>query len=261
MGFETIGYDASEGVATITFARPEQLNAYTEQMSGELRAVLDEIAADEAVRVLVLRGMGEQFMVGADIGMLERWSHMDSGALREVLLAGFSPSMLERLPQPVIAAIDGYAFGIGCEIALACDLRIATDRAAVALPEITLGLFPGAGGTQRLPRLVGRPRAAEMVFTGRRLGASEATEWGLVNRVVEPDTLDKEVAKLADKLVRLSPLALRHAKRAVVNSEEMGQADGIDDELARFVGMLGSQDTGEGTRAFLEKRSPSFKGK
>jgi enoyl-CoA hydratase/carnithine racemase len=169
--------------------------------------------------------------------------------------------MLERLPQPTIAAVDGFAFGMGCEVALGCDFRIVTSKAQFGLPEITLGIMPGAGGSQRLPALIGRTRAAEVVLAGRRISGEEALDWGIANTLVEPEALDAAVQDLISRLLDKSPLALRRAKAALVASAEATLSTGIEQELALFVASVGSEDAAEGTRAFLEKRKPSFTGR
>lgn len=259
--FETIAYEERDGVAWLTFSRPQSLNAFNEEMSAELVTVIEHLASTDDVRVLVLRGEGRSFMAGADIGMLQRWAALPAEDLTELLKGTFSPTLLERLPQPTIAAVDGFAFGMGCEVALGCDFRIVTSRGQFGLPEITLGIMPGAGGSQRLPRLIGRTRAAEVVLAGRRISAQEAFDWGIANALVEPEQLDDAVHDLIGRLLDKSPLALRRAKAALVASVEELQSPGIEAELALFVASVGSEDGAEGTRAFLEKRPPSFRGR
>src|SRR5690606_31093214 len=158
----------------------------------------------------------------------QEWAKLERAELRERLLAGFSPSMLERLLQPVIAAVDGYALGMGCEVSLACDLRLATTRAQFGLPEITLGVIPVAGGSQRLPRLIGRPRAARGILTASRIPAQDAHEWGLVNAAVPPEELDAAVDEQVAALLRLSPLALRRAKECLIASDDRALYSGIE---------------------------------
>jgi enoyl-CoA hydratase len=261
MGFDTLDLAVENGVAWLTFNRPKVLNAFNERMSAELRQVTEQLAVDDGVRVLVVRGAGDHFMGGADIGMLQQWSKLDAGELRKTLLDGFSPTLLEKMPQPVIGAVDGFALGMGFEVALACDFRIATERAVFGLPEITLGLIPGAGGSQRLPRLVGRGRAAEVAMVGARIDAATAERWGVANRAVAPEALDGAVEDLVGSLVKKSPLALRRVKESLVGGAERGLADGIALELDLFVATVLTEDAREGTAAFLEKRRPEFVGR
>ena len=260
--FETLAVHEEHGVLRVTFSRPAALNAFDETMEQELRGVVADIGRSDSVRVVVLAGAAGNFMSGADIRMLQRWAALaESGDLPDALEGLFTPSLLEELPQPVVAAVDGYALGMGLEIALACDFRVLTDRATVGLPEIRLGVMPGAGGTQRLPRLVGRTRASEMIMADTRIGAEQALAWGIASRVVAPDELDAEVDKLVQRLLSLSPFALRRAKAAILGSETGDLADGLSAERRLFTELVRSEDAHEGTQAFLEKRRPSFVGR
>jgi len=261
MSYETLKFEVADGVARITFNRPRVLNAFNMTMSNELTELAHRLRSDESVRVVVLRGEGGNFMAGADISMLQEWSKLTADELMRTLKAGFTPTYLEMLPQPVIAAVDGFALGMGCEVAIACDLRIATNRAEFGLPEITLGLIPGAGGSQRLPRLIGPAKTAELVMTGRRLKADAALQLGLVNAVVAPEELDAAVDNMVEALLSKSPLALRRAKEALIASRDKTLYDGIQVELANFVACVGTEDAREGTAAFLEKRKPTFRGR
>lgn len=261
MSFETLNLDIANGVARITFNRPRVLNAFNMAMSAELTELSQQLRKDESVRVVVLKGEGGNFMAGADISMLQEWTKLSADVLYQTLKAGFSPTYLEMLPQPVIAAVDGFALGMGCEVAIACDLRVVTSRAEFGLPEITLGVLPGAGGSQRLPRLIGPSKAAELVMTGRRLKAEEALRMGLVNYVVAPEELDAAVEDLIKPIISKSPLALRRAKEALIASRDKTLYEGVSFELSQFVAAVGTEDAREGTRAFLEKRKPTFTGK
>ena len=193
MTYETILFERSSFAATITFNRPEVFNAYSETMSQELKKAVAAVTADEKVRVLFLKGAGENFLAGADINMLNGWAEVattkGAAEVKRILDGHFSPTSLEDLPIPVIALVDGRAWGMGSEIAIAADIRICTPRASFAQPEIALGIITGGGASQRLPRIVGSAVATEMILTGKPLSASDAEKWGLVSAVVEPDKL------------------------------------------------------------------------
>jgi enoyl-CoA hydratase len=263
--FATIIYEVNNGIVTITFNRPKLFNAYSEQMSEDLKAAVESIKKDDAVRIVVLKGAGDNFLAGADINMLNFWSktadEQGPAKVKEILNHHFAPTLLEKLPQPVIAAVDGMAWGMGSEIALACDFRICTHRASFAQPEINLGLITGGGASQRLPRIVGKAKAMEMILTGKPIDAQEALTWGLVNKVVAPEALDSEVAGLAKAIMAKSPLMVGWAKECVNLVLDHDQEAGIDRELTRFSEAFATEDAKEGTSAFLQKRRPDFKGK
>jgi len=265
MEFETIILERRDGVANITFNRPKVFNAYSEQMSQELKAAVKAVSEDDTLRILILKGAGDNFLAGADINMLNFWSKtaQESGwqKVREILDGHFSPTLLEKLDIPVIAAVDGMAWGMGSEIALGCDLRICTRRASFAQPEITLGVITGGGASQRLPRIVGKAKAMEMILSGKPINADEAFKWGLVNQVVEPEELDGAVAKLAKSIMSKSPLMVKWAKHCVNLVLDHDLLSGIDIELSQFAKTFVTQDAKEGTAAFLEKRRPNFTGK
>jgi enoyl-CoA hydratase len=265
MGFDTIILEKKEGTGIITFNRPKVFNAYNEQMSMELKEAISQIEADNLIRVLVLKGSGDNFMVGADINMLNRWSQVaeEQGveAVEGILRKYFSPTILENLSIPVLAAIDGMAWGMGCEISLACDFRICTDRASFAQPEINLGVIPGAGATQRLPRIIGKAKAMELILTGTPINAEDANGWGLVNKVVAFEEMDSEVTKLVKRIVAKSPLITSWAKQCVNHTLDHNLYEGIEKELTQFCRTFTSHDCKEGTAAFLEKRKPVFVGK
>lgn len=260
MGYEHILFSLDEGIATITFNRPKALNALNSALLKEFSQALDEIEADEAVRVLVLTGSGDKaFVAGADINEL---AACDS--LSGKLFAKNGQDVINRLPQlpiPVIAAVNGYALGGGTEMALACDFVYASDRAVFGLPEITLGIIPGFGGTQRLARLVGLNMAKEMIYTGKMVPAAEAREIGLVNKVCPADTLQAEVRKTAAAIAAKGRVSLRAAKEAVNRGANVDLATGCAIEIDAFAVCMASEDAKEGTRAFLEKRKAVFKGK
>lgn len=260
MEYECITLEARGRVARITFNRPHVLNAFSEAMSKELIRAVAECVENDDVRVIVVTGAGKAFMAGADLSMLEAWTALPGGKadLEKVLAGFFSPTMLEQCPKPVLAAVNGPALGMGCEIALGCDMRIAARSAVFGQPEIDLGIMTGAGATQRLWRLVGAGRAMEMLLTGRRLSAEEAWEWGLVNRVVPDEDFESMVAHIAREIAVKPKESLRCTKRAVVEGYSTGLSKGVAYEVELFSGLFETADAREGIKAFLEKRKPSF---
>jgi len=260
MEFKNILYEKSEGIATITINRPEKLNAMDQETIQEILSALDDAEKDENIRVVVITGAGDRaFSAGADISGMKGRTPLDS---RKSSQLGQQPmNRVEDLEKPVIAAINGYALGGGLELAMACDLRIASENARLGQPEINIGLVPGWGGTQRLPRFVGKALAKEMIFTGRMIDAKTAEQHGLVNKVVPADQLKSAVQELATELLNKPPVAIKVAKQLINNSTETNLRIGLTHESEAF-GILGStEDFKEGTTAFLEKRKPKFKGK
>jgi enoyl-CoA hydratase len=259
MSFENIVVQLDHGIATITFNRPKALNALNQALLAELSAALDGIAADESVRVLILTGAGEKaFVAGADIGELAACSALQAKSFSK---AGHAIiAKLQELPVAVIAAVNGFALGGGSEIALACDFIYAADTARFGLPEINLGLIPGFGGTQRLPRLIGANRAKEMIFTGRMITAAEAAQFGLVNKVVPAAGLMEEVLKTAKEIAARGRVSLRAAKQAVNQGLNVDLSSGCNMEVDAFALVFASPDAKEGTSAFLEKRKAVFTG-
>ncbi len=253
---ETVSLDLSEEVATVTVDRPEKLNALTVETLEALEAGIQEAEEAEA-RALVLRGAGDQaFIAGADISYMQDLSTTEAQTYAELghrVAAGF-----ERFPAPSIAAVGGYAFGGGCELAIACDLRVASERAVLGQTEIDLGIIPGWGGTQRLPPLVGRETARRMIYFGERIDATDAHEMGLVGEVVAHDRLDDHVSELARDLAAKPRHALRAAKEALNAVDEMPLRSGLDHEKRVWAGLFGTHDQREGMRAFLEDRDPDF---
>ncbi|OGL03101.1 MAG: hypothetical protein A3D33_05685 [Candidatus Rokubacteria bacterium RIFCSPHIGHO2_02_FULL_73_26] len=259
MAWETIRYAAADGVATVTLDRPDVLNAMNEPMRRELTECFTRLAVDDAVRVVVLAGAGERaFSAGADIR--EFVQPPVPVRFREERKRVDFRAVMDRCPQPMIAAIRGYALGGGLELALACDIRIAAEDAQLGLTEISLAIIPGGGGTQRLPRLVGRGKALEMILTGARIGAPEALRIGLVERVVPPGEVLAAAQELARALAARAPVALRYAKEAVVKGLELPLAEGLrlENDLATL--LRTTEDRLDGARAFLEKREPRFTG-
>ena len=259
MGYENILFDVTEGIATITFNRPKALNALNAHLLDESAAALDEIEADETIRVLILTGAGEKaFVAGADINELATFNTLQGKLFsrKGQLIIG----RLQELAIPVIAAVNGFALGGGSEMALACDFIYASENAMFGLPEITLGIIPGFGGTQRLPRLVGINRAKEMIFTGKMMPAADAEAIGLVNRVFPASSLMEETLNTARAIANKGKVSLRAAKQAINNGLNVDLATGCRIEEDAFAICMASEDGKEGTRAFIEKRKPTFNG-
>jgi enoyl-CoA hydratase len=249
----------ADGIAVITVNRPDKLNALNADTVRQLDARLREARGDDAIRVIILTGAGEKaFVAGADIAELSRMGPIDGVAVSRAGQATFR--MMEAMPKPVIGVINGFALGGGLELALACHIRIASTRAKFGLPEVKLGIIPGYGGTIRLPRLVGRGRALEMMLTGEMIDAEEAYRIGLVNRIAEPDALLDAARDLARKMIANGPIAIAMALESV----DHGMSSTIDDAQtleSNLFGLLAStDDMREGMKAFLEKRRAEFRG-
>ena len=247
--------------ATVTLNRPEQRNALDEALLGLLREAVDDAASDTSVRAVVITGAGERaFCAGADIRHMQT---MDETQAREWGHLGHAVfAALERLPKPVIAAINGVAVGGGCELALACDFRFMAQSARIGQPEIKLGLIPGWGGTQRLPRIVGRSLAKDLVLTGRLMPADEALRVGLVGGVAPDAAAVFDLAMVyARQFAALPPLAVGYAKRAIDDGADLPIRDGCAIEVERFGRVFATADRAEGLAAFLEKRAPRFEGR
>ncbi len=260
MGFETIELQIEGGIATITLTRPKALNALNLAMVGELEQAVQQVRDDPTVRVVVITGAGDKaFAAGADITEFKGMGAVDAWMFTQQLQRLYLE--IERMPKPVIAAINGYALGGGCELLLACDIVYASERAKIGQPEVNLGIIPGAGGTQRLSRLIGKQRAKEMVFTGDIIGAEEAWNLGLLNKVIAHDQLMTEVKKLAEKLAAKGAVALKAAKEAVEEGYDIGLERAVANEGKLFGLCFGTEDKVEGVNAFLEKRPPNFKGR
>jgi len=257
MTWDTIALDVdADGVATLTVDRPDQLNALTVETLDAIEDALDE-AADRDTRVLVLAGAGDEaFVAGADISYMVELSTPEAQAYAE--LGHRVADAIETFPAPTVAAIDGYAFGGGCELALACDLRVAAESAVLGQTEIDLGIIPGWGGTQRLSRLVGDETAKRLVFLGERIDASEAAELGLVGEVVDDDAFGDRIDELAGELAAKPAFATRAAKEALNAVHDGTQQGGLALERRAWSGLFGTHDQREGMRAFLEKREPEF---
>jgi len=260
MSYENLIIEISDRIQTVTINRPEKLNALNLATLAELRQVFTEAAASSEVDVLVLTGAGDKaFVAGADISELAR---LDVLGGRQYALDGQAVlDAIEKCPKPVIAAVNGYALGGGCEIALACHIRIASENAVFGQPEVKLGLIPGFGGTQRLGRLVGKGRAAEIIFTGANVKADEAFRIGLVNKVCPAGESVIEALAMAKTIAAQGQVAVRYAVQGVNAIHETSLEQGLVIEASYFGLCCGSEDFKEGTSAFLEKHKPNFTGK
>jgi len=260
MVLNTVTYEKSEGIGIITLTRSKSMNAINREFIGELDQLFDEIARDDEISAVIITGSEKVFCAGADI--------KEVGKIRTPMEAHLFVSgvqlvfnKIEKLDKPVIAAVSGLALGGGCELALACDIRIAAENATFGQPEIKIGVIPGAGGTQRLPRLVGLGRAKELLFTGDPIGAQEAYRIGLVNKVVPIESLMSEAKKMASKLAQQPPLALKTTKMVINEGMDMNIQSALALEARSFEILFSTEDQKEGMKAFVEKRKPIFKGR
>jgi enoyl-CoA hydratase len=252
----SIDVDRQGHIATVTINRPDKLNALDAGGLRELRARFDELSADRNIRAIVLTGAGDRaFVAGADIGAMAEYTAAEGREFGE--LGHAATRAIELASQPVIAAVNGFALGGGCELALACDIRIASTNAVFAQPEVSLGIPPGWGGSQRLLRAVGPGMASELIFTGRRVDAVEALRIGLINSVYEPDRLMSAATALAGAIASNSPVNVRAAKRLIAMTRGDDQP-GLDAEASAFAEAFTIRDRREGMHAFLERRKPSF---
>lgn len=261
MGYEDIIYEKHEGTVLITLNRPDSLNALSARLAKELIQVADEIANDDSVRVLVITGSGRAFSAGADLkeAMAQAEASLAAGLAQGKPLPLFTS--IASIDKPVIAAINGLALGGGCELALACDLRIASTAATFGFAEIKIGAIPAGGGTIRSPRLIGPAKAKELLFFGDPIDANEAYRVGLVNKVVAPELLLDEAKKWAKTLSERPPLALRAAKSCVDVGTQMSLPAAIEFEAREVAILIKTEDSVEGIKSFIEKRRPVFKGK
>lgn len=250
--------EVKDGIATVTMCRPEAMNALNEKVLGELKEVIAQVRDDPNVRAVIITGEGPAFVAGADIrAMLEK----DLKEIEEFTRFGQEVmNDIERLDKAVIAAINGFALGGGLELALACDIRLASTEARMGFPEVGLGIFPGFGGTQRVTRLIGKGHACELIFTGKHINADDAVRIGLINRVVSPQKLMAEARKIAEQISRQGPVAISRAKTAINQALQTGLDDGLSFELEAVMKTFDTEDQKEGMTAFLERRKPEFKG-
>ncbi len=257
--YENLLFERRDRVALITINRPEKRNALNIQTRQEGAAVLEELREDEEVRVVVFTGAGDKaFIAGADIA---EFAGRTAITQRDVMTARSLFTAIDTFPKPVIAMVNGYCLGGGCELALACDLRIASETASFGQPEINLGIIPGGGGTQRLTHLVGEGKAMEMILTGDIVDAKTAFTLGLINMVVPAADLEAKTMEIANRIAEKSPVALRMAKEAVKTASRANLDEGLRREVDLFALCFSSEDKDEGVTAFLEKRKPAFKGR
>jgi len=257
--YETIRLDRRGAVAVLTINRPEKLNALNNEVHREGVLALDELKRDESVRVLVITGAGEKsFIAGADISEFEGQTPVTQ---RDQFNEKTLFNSLDAFPKPVIAMVNGFCLGGGNELAMACDLRIASENARFAQPEINLGIMCGGGGTQRLAHLIGEGRSMEMVLTGDMIDAETAHRFGLVNHIYPADQLEAETMKLAEKIAEKAPIALQLSKEAVKFASRSNLDEGLRREVDLFAICFSTEDKKEGVTAFLEKRKPVFTGK
>jgi enoyl-CoA hydratase len=251
--------EREDGIAVLTVDRQERLNALDGRVVEEIGQALLELEV-EAPRAIIVTGAGERaFIAGADIRAMSVMDPMEAKRFSEIGHAAMA--LLDRSPVPTIAAVNGYALGGGCEVALACDIRIAAENATFGFPEVGLGILPGLGGTQRLPRLIGPALAKELIFTGRRIGAEEAREIGLANRIVGEGEALNAARELAAEISANGPLAVRHAKTATNRALDVDLVSGLEYEAGQFALLFSTEDALEGMNAFGEKRKPKFEGR
>ena len=260
MAYQYILVEHMDQTCVITINRPEQLNALNKQTIQELHDAFEEASKNEHIRVIVLTGSGDKaFVAGADIKEFANFT-VEEG--KELSRAGHDLlfNFIEKMQKPVIAAVNGYAFGGGLELAMSCHIRLVSENAVVGLPEVSLGVIPGYGGTQRLARLIGRGKATELVVSAGRLTANEAVQWGLMNQVYSLENLKSEAINLAGKISKQSPAAIASALRAI-HAGFVHEQTGLETEIEEFGICFGTEDFKEGTTAFIEKRKPVFTGK
>jgi enoyl-CoA hydratase len=258
MDYSTISLQKEERIAVIKLSRPEALNALNSQMVKELISALDELNSDSNIRCVIITGDERAFSAGADIKEM-----VDVSSVEMAMTEHFFPlwDKVGRYPKPIVAAVSGFVLGGGLELAMSCDIIVASETTVLGQPEIDIGVMPGGGGTQRLTRAVGKYKAMEMILTGKRISAEEAFRYGLVNIVVPKELFLEEAKKVAKMISEKSPVAIKLAKAAINKALEVGLSQGLDFERELFYLLFSSEDKKEGMKAFIEKRKPEFKGK
>jgi len=257
--YETILIEKQNKIAILTINRPDKLNALSYKVHVEGVAALDELRKDDSIRVVIITGAGDKaFIAGADI---TEFVNKNTVEQRNIFQERTLFNSIDSFPKPIIAMINGYCLGGGCEIALACDIRVASEKAKLGQPEINLGIIPGGGGTQRLTRLVGEGKAMELILTGEMIDAQTALSIGLVNHVYPHEQLLEKTLEIAEKIAEKSPIALQLAKEAVKFASRSNLDEGLRREIDLFSICFSTEDKEEGIKAFLEKRKPEFKGK
>ena len=256
---QLVHLEIKDGIAIVTINNPP-MNVLNSQVTAQLKQIISKVNEDPQVITIILTGAGDRaFMAGADIKEFPDWMNIEKDELKTKVTANHQVfNMIDHLPKPTIALLNGYTFGGGCELALACDIRIAEDHAQIGLPEVKLGLFPGGGGTQRLPRLVGKAKAKELMFLGEPITASIALDIGLVNQVVPKGEGMTAAKSMAQKMSQYSLQALSRIKQAVNNGEDLAFESAIELEVDLFADIFGTDDVKEGVQAFIEKRPATF---
>jgi enoyl-CoA hydratase len=255
MAYENIIFEKEENIAVITFNRPEAMNALNNQTRAEFAQAIEDVSTDDGIKVLILTGAGKAFVAGSDIKEFNKTTPFGAHNIKRL------GEMVEKLEKPVIAAVNGFCLGGGCEIAMGCDIIIASEKAKFGQTEINIGIIPGGGGTQRLQRLIGPCRAKELIFTGDIIRAEEADRIGLVNRVVPMDELLPTAKEIAKKIATKSAAALKLAKTAINRGMQTNLESGLKYEYELYSLSLSLEDKVEGVNAFLEKRAPKFIGR
>ncbi len=257
--FETLKYEVKDGIAYVTVSRPKALNALSKEVLDELRTAFGQVESDPNVQVAILTGDGKAFVAGADIAQMAGLTAIEG---HEMMIQGAQVmNYIESIDKPVIAAVNGFALGGGCELAMACDIRIASEKAQFGQPEVNLGIIPGFGGTQRLPRLVGKGMGKYLIMTGDYIKADEALRIGLVEKVVAPEELMPTCEALAKKIMSKAPIAIKAAKIAINNGIMLDVPTGVALESEATCAPFASEDRVEGMTAFLEKREAKFNNK